>query len=64
MTIEATSPGNGIAKPTQTATAAKGKGTPAIAGDASGFFAMLSAADDALVRAEVVHAYATITLVG
>lgn len=48
MTIEATSPGNGIAKPTQTATAAKGKGTPAIAGDASGFFAMLSAADDAL----------------
>ena len=47
MTIEATSAGHGVAKPAQTATNGKGKGAP-IAGDASGFFAMLSAADDAL----------------
>lgn len=48
MTIETTSAGHGTAKPSQTATAGKGKSTPAIVGDASGFFAMLSAADDAL----------------
>lgn len=48
MTIETTSAGHGIAKTAQTATSGKGKGAPALAGDASGFFAMLSAADDAL----------------
>ncbi len=48
MTIETTSAGHGIAKTAQTATGGKGKGAPGMAGDALGFFAMLSAADDAL----------------
>lgn len=51
MTIETTSAGHGLAKTPPTAAGGKGKGAPALAGDASGFFAMLGAADDALTVA-------------
>ena len=48
MSIESTPASHSLAKAAQPAAGGKGKATPAVAGDALGFFAMLSAADDAL----------------
>ena len=48
MSIESTPVSHSLAKAAQPAAGGKGKATSAVAGDALGFFAMLSAADDAL----------------
>lgn len=48
MTIELTPASHGVAKTSQSVANGKGKAAPANAADALGFFAMLSAADDAL----------------
>ena len=48
MTIESTPPSQSVAKASQATGGGKAKTTQAAAGDTSGFFAMLSAADDAL----------------